>query len=43
MRKPSFTRQFEKDLKRMEKRGKALRKIKEVMSLLIAEEQLTER
>jgi mRNA interferase YafQ len=43
MRKPSFTRQFEKDLKRMEKRGKALRKIKEVMSLLIAEEQLAER
>ena len=42
MRKPSFTRQFEKDLKRMEKRGKELQKIKEVMSLLIAEEQLAE-
>jgi mRNA interferase YafQ len=43
MRKPSFTRQFEKDLKRMEKRGKELQKIKEVMSLLIAEEELVER
>jgi len=43
MRKPSFTRQFEKDLKRMEKRGKELQKIKAVMSLLIAEEQLGER
>jgi mRNA interferase YafQ len=43
MRKPSFTRQFEKDLKRMEKRGKELQKIKAVMSLLIAEEQLAER
>jgi mRNA interferase YafQ len=43
MRKPSFTRQFEKDLKRMEKRGKALQKIKEVMGLLIAEESLGER
>lgn len=43
MPKPSFTRQFEKDLKRMEKRGKELQKIKEVMSLLIAEEQLAER
>ncbi len=43
MRKPSFTRQFEKDLKRLEKRGKELPKIKEVMSLLIEEKQLTER
>lgn len=43
MRKPSFTRQFEKDLKRMGKRGKELQKIKEVMGLLIAEEQLAER
>ncbi|MBE7551291.1 MAG: type II toxin-antitoxin system YafQ family toxin [Anaerolineales bacterium] len=43
MRKPSFTRQFEKDLKRMGKRGKELQKIKEVMSLLIEEEQLAEQ
>ena len=43
MRKPSFTRQFEKDLKRMEKRGKELQKIKKVMGLLIEEEQLAER
>jgi mRNA interferase YafQ len=43
MRKPSFTRQFEKDLRRMEKRGKNLQKIKEVMGLLIAEAQLSER
>ena len=43
MRKPSFTRQFEKDLKRMGKRGKELQKIKEVMSLLIGEEELAEQ
>jgi mRNA interferase YafQ len=43
MRKPSFTRRFEKDLKRMGKRGKELQKIKEVMGQLIAEEQLAER
>lgn len=43
MRKPSFTRQFEKDLKRMEKRGKELQKLKEVMNLLIEEEPLAER
>lgn len=43
MRKPSFTRQFEKDLKRMKKRGKEVQKIKEVISLLIAEEHLAER
>jgi mRNA interferase YafQ len=43
MRKPSFTRQFQKDLKRMKKRGKELPKIKEVMSQLIAEEPLVER
>jgi len=43
MRRPSFTRQFQKDLKRMEKRGKELPKIREVMHLLIAEAQLAER
>lgn len=43
MRKPSFTRQFEKDLKRMGKRGKPLPKLKEVMNLLITAEQLPER
>lgn len=43
MRKASFTRQFEKDLKRLEKRGKELQKIKEVMRQLIAEEQLAAR
>lgn len=43
MRTPSFTRQFEKDLKRVKKRGKELRKIREVMRRLIAEEQLAKR
>ena len=43
MRTPSFTRQFEKDLKRVKKRGKEIGKIKEVMRRLIAEEQLAER
>jgi mRNA interferase YafQ len=40
MLKPSFTKQFEKDLKRMLKRGKDERKIQEVMRKLIHEEPL---
>jgi mRNA interferase YafQ len=41
-RAPSYTTQFERDLKRMRKRGKDLENIKVVLSCLIAEEQLDE-
>ena len=40
MRLPSFTNQFEKDLKKMGKRGKALSKIKKVIRKLVNEERL---
>lgn len=40
MLKPSFTKQFVKDLKRMLKRGKSEGKIREVMKRLIHEEPL---
>ncbi len=43
MRTPAFTRQFEKDLKRMRKRGKDTRKLKSVMQALIAGEPLARR
>jgi mRNA interferase YafQ len=43
MRKPAFTKQFKKDLKRMRKRGKDPAKIKEVLSTLIDGESLAER
>ena len=37
---PAYTRQFERDLKRMLKRGKDKEKIKIVIDLLVREEQL---
>ena len=37
---PSFTNQFGKDLKKMERRGKALSKIKKVITKLVNEERL---
>jgi mRNA interferase YafQ len=43
MRKPTVKSQFNKDLKRMEKRGKDLAKLKTAMSRLIAEEVLEAR
>ncbi|MEZ4589617.1 MAG: type II toxin-antitoxin system YafQ family toxin [Chloroflexota bacterium] len=43
MRTPSYTRQFQKDLKRMKKRGKELAKIKAILSALIDEEPLAEK
>jgi mRNA interferase YafQ len=43
MRKPSYTRQFEKDLRRVQKRGKDVQKLKPVMSRLIEEEVLEEK
>jgi mRNA interferase YafQ len=36
MRTPSYTRQFERDVKRMRKRGKDLEKLKSALSSLIA-------
>ena len=40
MRIPSFTNQFGKDLKKMERRGKTLSKIKKVIRKLVSEERL---
>ena len=40
MLQPSFTKQFEKDWKRLQKRGKSKDKLKKVLGLLINEEQL---
>jgi len=40
MLKPSFTKQFERDLKRMLKRGNEREKIKVIVSKLINEERL---
>jgi mRNA interferase YafQ len=37
---PIFNRQFDKDLKRMQKRGKNIEKIKIIIRSLIAEESL---
>ncbi|MDO9348666.1 MAG: type II toxin-antitoxin system YafQ family toxin [Anaerolineales bacterium] len=43
MRTPGYTTQFEKDIKRMRKRGKDIQKLKQVLSSLIAEEQQGDR
>lgn len=43
MRISSFTKQFKKDLKRVQKRGKSSEKLKTVMSKLIDENELEER
>ena len=40
MRSPSYTRQFSKDLKKMEKRGKSLEKVKGIIKILLNEETL---
>jgi mRNA interferase YafQ len=40
VRTPSFTKQFAKDIKRMEKRGKALEDIKTVIKKLVDEQRL---
>jgi mRNA interferase YafQ len=40
MLSPSYTKQFEKDLKLMIKRGKNVQKIKEVITLLLEEKPL---
>ena len=43
MLKPSYTKQFEKDWKRLQKRGKSKEKLKKVLGLLINAEQLPQR
>lgn len=43
MRKPSYTTQFERDLRLQERRGKGLARLKEVLAALIDEEVLAER
>jgi len=43
MRTTNFTKQFKKDFKRVQKRGKKLKKLKIVMSQLIDEEVLERR
>ena len=40
MLQPSYTKQFEKDWKRLQKRGKSKEKLKKVLGILINEEQL---
>ena len=43
MLKPSYTKQFEKDWKRIQKRGKSKEKLKTVLSVLINKEQLPQK
>ena len=40
MLKPSYTKQFAKDIKRIQKRGKETNKIKSVIEALITEQKL---
>ena len=43
MLKPSYTKQFEKDWKRQQKRGKSKEKFKAIITMLINEEPLPPR
>lgn len=43
MKAPAYTRRFEKDLKRMQRRGKDLEKLKTVVRLLLKEKPLEAR
>ncbi len=43
MRTPSYSRQFERDLRLMQRRGKEIEKLKIVIKLLIEEQSLAER
>ena len=43
MRTPNFTNQFERDLRRMQKRGKEIEKLKTVIAVLVEEQPLAER
>ena len=41
MLKPAYTKQFAKDIKRMQRRGKSQEKIKEIIKKLINEKRLS--
>ena len=43
MRTPSYTTQFERDLRRMQRRGKDIAKLKTVLAALVNEESLADR
>ena len=43
MRTPSYTTQFERDLRLLQRRGKDIEKLKQVLKALINEELLAER
>jgi len=43
MRKPGYTRQFERDIKRIRKRGKDLDRLKAILFALVAEKPLEPR
>ena len=43
MRTPNYTRQFERDLRLAQRRGKDIEKLKQVVTALIHEELLAER
>jgi mRNA interferase YafQ len=43
MRTPSYTTQFERDLRLLQRRGKDIEKLKQVLAVLINEEPLAER
>lgn len=43
MRKPNYTTQFERDLRLLQRRGKEIEKLKEVLTALIHEEPMAER
>lgn len=42
MRKPNYSTQFERDLRLLQRRGKEIEKLKEVVAALINEEPLAE-
>lgn len=43
MRRPSYTTQFERDLRLQQRRGRDIAKLKQVLTALISEEPLAER
>ena len=43
MRSPNYTTQFERDLRLLQRRGKDIEKLKQVLTALINEEPLAER
>jgi mRNA interferase YafQ len=43
MRSPNYTTQFERDLRLLQRRGKDIEKLKQVLATLINEEPLAER